>query len=130
MQKISISRIAGLALFTFIFLLGTSLYSQDKDAPKANDTYKQNAKTWTEQLTQKVTLTSDQQTSVEGILVDYQGARAASDMKGYDQLQKTYNEKIQTVLNENQKKLYADFSSQWWNGMYKPMTENTMKQSQ
>ncbi len=125
MLKINLGRLAGTILFACILFLGTSLYAQDKDMSKDNDTYKKNAQQWTTQLNQKVNLTQEQQTRIQGILVDYQSAKANSDTKNYDQLQTTYNTRIESVLNDNQKQMYKDYSEEWWKNMSTPATESS-----
>ncbi len=131
MFKIDLNRLTAVLLCAFVFFLGANIYAQDNNMTPSqsdqqqNDTYKQNAQQWTTQLNQKVNLTQDQQTRVQGILVDYQNARANSDMDNYDQLQKTYDQRIQSVLNDNQKQAYTDYSDQWWKAMSKPSTEKT-----
>jgi capsular polysaccharide biosynthesis protein len=127
MLKINLSRIAGLLLFAFIVFSGVSLYAQKEAMSKVSDTFKQNAEKWTTQLNQKVTLTQEQQTKIEGILVDYQSAKASTDMKSLDQLRTTYNTKIESVLNDNQKTLYKDYSKEWWENMSKPSMQSTEK---
>ena len=127
MLKTSLSRVVGAVLIAFILTLGANLYAQSDEMSKTNDSYKQNAEKWTTQLNQKVTLTDDQQTKIEGILVDYQGAKASADMKSLDQLQTTYNTKIESVLNDNQKTMYKDYSKEWWSGISKPATISTEK---
>lgn len=113
----------GSVLFSFILLLGTNLYAQNDEMTKTNDTYKQNALKWTTQLSQKVTLTEDQEAKIEGVLVDYQGAGKSTDVKDQEQLQTTYNSKIESVLNDNQKTIYKDYSKEWW----KNMSEQTIQ---
>jgi Spy/CpxP family protein refolding chaperone len=124
MLKLNLGRIAGTLLFACILFLGANLYAQDNDISKDNDAYKDNAQKWTTQLNQKVNLTQDQQTRIEGILVDYQNAKANADMKNYDQLQTTYNTRIESVLNDNQKQMYKDYSQEWWKSMSAPATES------
>ncbi len=130
MLKINLSRIAGTVLFACILFLGANLYAQDNDVSKSNDTYKDNAQKWTNQLNQKVNLTQDQQTRIEGILVDYQNAKANADTKNYTQLQTTYNTRIESVLNDNQKQMYKDYSEEWWENMSKPATESSDQDKQ
>ncbi len=134
MVKIDLKRFTMVLLSAFVFFLGANLYAQDNDMNQTpdqqkNDTYKDNAQKWTTQLNQKVNLTQDQQTRVQGILVDYQNARANTDMSNYDQLQQTYDQRIQSVLNEDQKQTYKDYSSEWWKMMSKPTTEKTEKET-
>ncbi len=130
MSKIDLNRIAAAFLCAFVFFLGANLYAQDsnmKKMDKDKDAYKDNAQKWTTQLNQKVNLTQDQQTRIQGILVDYQNAKANSDMANYDKLQQTYDQRIRTVLNDDQKQAYKDYSDQWWKSMSKPTTETTDK---
>ncbi len=127
MLKIDLNRFAAALLCAFVFFLGANLYAQDNDMNqnKQNDTYKDNAQKWTTQLNQKVNLTQDQQTRIQGILVDYQNAKANTDMNNYDKLQQTYDQRIQTVLNDSQKQAYKDYSDQWWKDISKPAAEST-----
>ncbi len=132
MFKTDLSRLTAVLLCAFVFFVGANSYAQDdmnksQTTPQTNDTYKDNAQKWTTQLNQKVNLTQDQQTRIQGILVDYQNAKANSDMGNYDQLQQTYDQRIQTVLNDDQKQSYKDFSDQWWKGMSKPATQTKEK---
>ncbi len=129
MFKIDLNRLAATLLCAFVFFLGANLYAQDNDMnqSKQNDTYKDNAQKWTTQLNQKVNLTQDQQTRVQGILVDYQNAKANTDMNNYDKLQQTYDQRIQTVLNDDQKQTYKDYSAEWWKSMSKPAAETPEK---
>jgi Spy/CpxP family protein refolding chaperone len=117
MLKMNLNKVIGMALLAFVLLLGTDIYAQHDSMSKANNMYKQNAQKWTTELSQKVKLTQEQQTQIEGILVNYQQAEKKSDMKNVDQLHATYNSKIESVLNNNQKKLYKDYSKQWWKSM-------------
>lgn len=114
MKMMKLNRIVGIALFAIIFSFGSNLYSQNNNLAKAVDTYKENSQKWTNQLNQKVMLSKDQQTKIEQILLDYQKTEAKTNMKNVDQVHATYNSKIESVLNDNQKKLYADYSTQWW----------------
>ncbi len=127
MLKTRLSRAVGSVLIAFIFAMGTNLYAQSDNMSKANNPYKENAEKWTTRLNQKVTLTDDQQTKIEGILVDYQSAKASTDMKSMDQLRTTYNTKIESVLNDNQKTIYKDYSKEWWESMSKPATLSSEK---
>lgn len=117
MLKTNLNKVIGMTLLAFVLLLGTDIYAQHDSMNKANNMYKQNAQKWTTELSQKVKLTQEQQTQIEGILVNYQQAENKSDMKNIDQLHATYNSKIESVLNNNQKTLYKDYSKQWWKGM-------------
>ena len=132
MFKIELKRFTMVMLSAFVFFVGANLSAQDNDMNQTqnqqqNDTYKDNAQKWTTQLNQKVNLTQDQQTRIQGILVDYQNAKANTDMSNYDQLQKTYDQRIQTVLNDDQKQSYKDYSENWWKMMAKPTTGTTEK---
>ena len=118
-------------VFVFIILTGANIYSQDStmaptkmDAPQ-NDVYMINAKQWTNQLNQKVTLTQEQQTRIQGILVDYQQAIKNISMDKREQIQTTYDGRIESVLNDNQKKMYTSYKDDWWKGMSTtPSSEN------
>ncbi len=129
MFKIDLNRFAAALVCAFVFFLGANLYAQDNDMnqTKLNDTYKDNAQKWTTQLNQKVNLTQDQQTRIQGILVDYQSAKVSSKMDKDDQLQQTYDQRIQSVLNDSQKEAYKDYSDQWWNMISKRSSKSTEK---
>ena len=131
MLKIKWYKAAGAILLTFVFLMGTNLYGQSGTlAPKSNstdnqnDVSKQNAKKWTDQLNQKLSLTEEQETRIEGILVDYQQSSntATADIA---KLQSTYNSRIESVLNENQKKIFESYEAEWWKGMSTTTTKES-----
>lgn len=117
MLKTNLKKLIGMMFLAFVLLLGTDIYAQHDSMAGANNIFKQKAEKWTTRLNKKITLTQEQQTKIEGILVDYQKAENKKDMKNIDQLQSTYNSKIESVLNDNQKKLYKDYSAQWWKDM-------------
>ena len=124
MKMIKLNRIVGIALFAFIFSFGPNLYSQNNNIMKANNTRKEDAQKWTDQLAQKVMLSKDQQMKIEQILLDYQNTEANADMKNVDKVHAAYNSKIESVLNDNQKKLYEDYNSQWWKYISRPAVKS------
>jgi Spy/CpxP family protein refolding chaperone len=124
MMKTNLVRVAGISLFVFVFLAVANLYARNDHMPDAYASHKQNAQKWTTQLSQKVKLTMDQQTKIEKILINYQNAEAKTNVKNYGHLQAAYNRRIESVLNDNQKKLYNSYSSQWWKEISKPAVES------
>ncbi|HSD63449.1 MAG TPA: hypothetical protein VLB50_06605 [Ignavibacteriaceae bacterium] len=135
MLKISWCKMAVVVLLAFFFTAGTNLYAQDSSmTPKSgsntqgNDTYKQNAQKWTDQLDQKLSLTEEQKTRIQGILVDFQqaGMNATADNK--DQLRKTYDSRIESVLNDNQKTMYNSYKSEWWSSITSSPSSGTTKE--
>jgi len=136
MLKLNWCKMVGAVLFAFFFLFGVNnLYAQDSSmTPQRgnstqdnNDTYKQNAKKWTDQLDQRLSLTQEQQTRVQGILVDYQQAKESASSGNKDQLQTTYDNRIESVLNDNQKSMYKSYKDQWWQSMQTPSSTGTEK---
>jgi Spy/CpxP family protein refolding chaperone len=122
MLRINLFKMLGVVLLAFIFLTGVNLYAQDNHTtPKSSDTqnaaYKQNAKKWTDQLNKKLSLTQEQQTQIQNILVDYQLANKNTTMDKNEQLRSTYNNKIESVLNDNQKSVFKSYKAEWWKGM-------------
>lgn len=121
-------------LLAFFFITGTNIHAQDSSmtpqsvTPQGNDTYKQNAQKWTDQLDQKLSLTQEQKTRIQGILVDFQqsGQTATTDNK--DQLKTTYDNRIVSVLNENQKSMYNSYKDEWWSGITSSNTGTSNKQ--
>jgi septal ring factor EnvC (AmiA/AmiB activator) len=129
MQRMNLSRIAGTLLLAFILFAGANTYAQDNSMTKSSDTNKDQVQKWTAQLNEKVKLTDEQQTNIEALLTDYVKANSSSDMKDADKLQSAYDVKIQTILNDNQKMLYKDYSKEWWQGISKPTVQSTEKSS-
>lgn len=127
MRSPNLSKIAGSLLMAFILLAGTSVYAQSGSMTKPSDTNKDQVQKWTAQLNEKVKLTDEQQTNIEALLTDYVKAQSSSDMKDADKLQSAYDVKIQTILNDNQKSLYKDYSKEWWENMSKPAVQTTEK---
>ena len=124
-------RLVIMLLFLLIFLTGTKVYAQDStsaptkmDAPK-NDVYMIAAKQWTNQLNEKVTLTPEQQTRIQGMLVDYQQAVKNISTDKREQVQSTYSSRVETILNDNQKKMYTSYKDEWWKGMSTPAPTET-----
>ncbi len=122
MLRLNLFKMLGIVLLAFIFLNGTYLYAQDnkttaKSSDTQNTTYKQNAKQWTDQLNQKLSLTQEQQTKIQDILVDFQKAKESTDMNKSNDLQNAYNNKIESVLNNNQKSIFESYKAEWWKGM-------------
>lgn len=122
MRKTSLYKMFGIILVMFVFLMGSSLIAQDSsmtlnNGDKMSDVFKQNAKKWTDQLNQKLNLTQEQQTRIQGILVDYQQSKSNTGMDKSDNLQTTYNSRIESVLNDNQKTTFQGIRDDWWKGL-------------
>jgi Spy/CpxP family protein refolding chaperone len=124
MHKINLRRTGVMILLASFLLLGSDLYAHHSYMAKNDNSYKQNAQKWTEELSQKVNLTKEQQTKIEGILVDYQKAESKTDMKNNTKLESAYNTQIESVLNDNQKKIYMDNSEQWWKNITSPAVKS------
>ncbi len=122
MLKINWCKTAFAVLFAFFFIAGYNVYAQDSSMTgksgntqsQGNDTYKQNAQKWTDQLDQRLSLTQEQKTRIQGILVDFQQANMSASTDNKDQMKTTYDNRIQSVLNDNQKSMYNSYKDQWW----------------
>lgn len=130
MLKISWCKMAFAVLLAFFFVAGTNLYAQDssmtpKSGTQGNDTYKQNAQKWTDQLDQKLSLTEEQKTRIQGILVDFQQAGMNSTADNKVQLRTTYDSRIESVLNDNQKTMYNSYKDEWWSSITSPSSGTT-----
>lgn len=120
MLKINWYKTALAMLLAFFFVAGYNLYAQDSTMQgqsgnaQGNDVYKQNAQKWTDQLDQRLSLTEEQKTRVQGVLVDFQQANMSATADNKDQLKTTYDNRIQSVLNDNQKSMYNSYKDEWW----------------
>jgi hypothetical protein len=120
MLKMNWCKTALAMLLAFFFVTGYNLYAQDSTMQgqsgnaQGNDVYKQNAQKWTDQLDQRLSLTEEQKTRVQGILVDFQQANISATADNKDQLKTTYDSRIESVLNDNQKSMYNSYKDEWW----------------
>lgn len=88
-------------------------------------------------LKTRLNLTSEQTSQVRDILIDYQSDMAEQNMSGKtnrssetggtskSDLHQTINERIDNVLNDNQKKEFSSMKSEWWSKMDNSFNSNS-----
>jgi Spy/CpxP family protein refolding chaperone len=112
MLKTNLRILSGTVLILFALFISSAAYAQDGSMKSQDPSFAKNAETWTAQLNKKVNLTPDQQTKIQAMLVDYQ--KANTDNSKASDLMSSYSSKIESLLNDNQKKLYKGFQADWW----------------
>jgi hypothetical protein len=104
------------AVMLILFLMGTSFAQVEDARPQDDNMNRQNAERWTQTLNNRLTLTEDQQTRINSILMDYQTRRnQLGTTSDPTTLQNDVNRQIEGVLDDNQRTNWDTYSTTWWN---------------
>lgn len=115
----------------------SNTYGTTSDTSGRASMYYSQAQKAADDLKTRLNLTSEQTSQIRDIIIDYQSDMAEQNMShtnpssevggatSKNDLHQTINERIDNVLNDNQKKEFSSMQSEWWSKMDKDLNSGS-----